>query len=123
MVCCRSILFIGLFVVASAVPAAKLSSLDMVNQAMLMAAEAGRHDLVAYMLDRGAQIEVRDTRPQEHTALMLAAAHGHSKVLELLLEHGAVVDARATDHSTALMQAASAGHVNVIKQLLKRGAD
>ena len=47
------------------------------NQKLLMAAEAGRLDLVLEMLDRGAKIDARDTGPERNTALMLAAKRGH----------------------------------------------
>ncbi len=61
---------------------------DIANRALLMAAETGRTDLVAFALDHGAEIEARDRRPRRRTALVLAVEGGHSPVVRLCL-HGA----------------------------------
>ena len=93
------------------------------NQRLLMAAEAGRLDLVLEMLNRDVRIDARDTRPEGNTALMLAAKRGHRDIVALLLSRGADINARASDNWTALMQAAHDGYLSVVKLLLDHGAD
>ncbi len=56
------------------------------------------------------------------TALYYAAAYGHADVAEILLKHGA--DVNAEDWGiTALHGAAYEGHADVVEVLLKYGAD
>jgi ankyrin repeat protein len=57
------------------------------------------------------------------TALHKAAASGHETAARLLLERGAVVDAREEDQWTALHLAAQNGHEATVRLLLERGAD
>lgn len=55
---------------------------------------------------------------------MLAAQTGALPVVELLLKHGATVDARDPKYGqTALMFASRAGHLNVVSALLAHGAN
>ena len=96
---------------------------DVPEQAMLMAAEFGRVDLVAYAIDQGADIDARDTRPARNTALMLAAKRGHTAVVRFLLRRGARVDARSEDGWTALMHAAHGGFDEVLEALIVAGAN
>jgi len=57
------------------------------------------------------------------TPLLIAAANGHDKVVEILLQNGA--DVKATDERfcTALHHAAQRGHSKIIEMLLKSGCD
>ena len=64
--------------------------------------------------------------PDAHAshALHLAAAHGHSEIMEELVAHGADVNApRDMDKKTPLHIAAVVGNIKSIKALLKHGAD
>jgi len=49
---------------------------------------------------------------------MLAASHGRSDMVELLLDAGADVNARDEEGSTALMCACEHGYTNIIQLLL-----
>lgn len=58
-----------------------------------------------------------------HTPLIIAAQEGNGRVVALLLECGARVDAAADDGATALMMSTQNGHATVIPLLLDAGAD
>lgn len=57
------------------------------------------------------------------TPLHLAAGSGRVEAVQLLIRHGARVDARRKDGKTALFEAAAAGRINAAKALLEHGAD
>lgn len=84
-------------------------------------AHVGRHDLVADLLERGA--DPRAVDQQGTTALMYAANAGNAEVVRELLARGAPPDARADDGSTALLFASQGGHLDVVNALLVAGAD
>ncbi|EXJ70448.1 uncharacterized protein A1O5_06517 [Cladophialophora psammophila CBS 110553] len=56
-------------------------------------------------------------------ALQAASLHGHTKVVETLLEAGADVNLRGGLHDNALQAASAGGHDAVIKLLLDKNAD
>ena len=56
-------------------------------------------------------------------ALHWAACEGHADVIEVLLKHGANVNAKDNGGWTALHWAAKLGHADVVEVLLKHGAD
>jgi ankyrin repeat protein len=63
-----------------------------------------------------------DTDGSGQTTLHWAAFYGHVDAVQLLLEHGADVDARGADSATALHRAAESGHAEVVRVLLDGGA-
>lgn len=107
---------------AAAVPAQRTAD-EVANRALLMAAEAGRADLVGYALDNGADPNTRDLPRGGLSPLMLAAANGHMRASILLLDAGADIDARSSENWTALMFAARFDHRSIVGALLDRGAD
>jgi ankyrin repeat protein len=70
-------------------------------------------------LEGGASAKARDA--QGNTPLLLAAAYGDAACLQLLLDHGAQVNATNTAGSTALLRAA--GDFEKLSLLVQRGAD
>lgn len=96
--------------------------IDAVNTAdetpLMMAALRGQLDSTQRLLSRGASVN----RPG-WTPLHYAASGPEPKVLALLLERGAVVDAPSPNRTTALMMAARYGSEDAVRLLRARGAD
>lgn len=57
------------------------------------------------------------------TALMLAASEGHTNLIELFLDKGAVLECRDKEGLTALSWACVRGRVTAVQILLDCGAD
>ena len=103
---------------------------------LLSAARAGSVAAVRLLLARGADVNAAETF-QQTTALMWAAAEGHTDVVDLLLESGAdpnhqgritTLETRHNaDHPTggftALMFAARNGDETMVRRLVARGAN
>jgi len=98
-------------------------------QAMIR--EAHRYDvseqrlleLVQKFLDRGVHVDSGTGSERGSTALYLACSHGYDRVVQLLLENGANVNAKDIIYGNALRAASSGGYHQVVKILLEAGAD
>ena len=55
-------------------------------------------------------------------AMFAAARNGHNKVVEYLLDHGALIDAKGVFGATGLHWAAINGHLKTVELLIDRGA-
>ena len=88
------------------------------------AAARGNEAALLAWLESGGQVNatrgVRDVSGV--SVLMTAAGHGHERLVELLLRHGAAINMQDSDGDTALMDAAY-GHERVVELLLQRGAE
>lgn len=82
------------------------------------AAKLGKELIVQRLLRHGANVISTDYPP-----LIVAAEAGHSKIVELLLDYRADVNATDGDGNTALHLAASQGHVYAVKRLLAKQAN
>ena len=83
---------------------------------LMQAADAGKAGVVKLLLENHVKI-----RKKGKTALSKAAYHGHLKVVEILIAHGANVNTK--DFRTPLMWAAGNGHFEIVKLLIAHGAD
>ncbi|KAJ5152754.1 uncharacterized protein N7482_009232 [Penicillium canariense] len=96
--------------------------LDRVKRApMSYAAEEGHEGVVRLLVEKGADIEARDTSGR--TALSWAAEKGHENIVRLLLEKGVDIEARDILDRTPLLWAIKERHENIVKLLLEKGAE
>jgi ankyrin repeat protein len=85
------------------------------------AALGGHRDLVALLLDHGADPEAREAESGS-TPLYVAASMGRLEVVELLLARGAVVNAANKSGATPLHAAMANGFGQVAAVLRAHGA-
>ena len=86
--------------------------------AMMIAAFRNRPEVVAKLVERGAQVNRRGW-----TALHYAAAAGDTESVKVLLEHYAYIDAESPNKTTPLMMAARGNHSEIAHLLIDEGAD
>lgn len=77
-------------------------------------------EMLKVLLEHGADVDYETE--DGLTALMSAAALGHSEIVKILLEHGAEVDRSSDEGCTALMLTAYSKHTETVKVLLEHGA-
>lgn len=87
---------------------------------LIVAAQEGRHNVVRFLLEHGAQISMASYAGC--TALIMTAIHGQPVVATALLDACADVNTSDINGCTALYCAANHGHLSVAKILLKNGA-
>jgi ankyrin repeat protein len=108
--------------VAEALWARSDTRVDLVNgageSALMMAALKGRMDWCQRLLARGAPVNQPGWSP-----LHYAATGPEPKIVQLLLERGAIVDAESPNRTTPLMMAARYGKEESVKLLVARGAE
>ena len=89
-------------------------------QPLVYAAFNGHVDIMAYLLEHGA--EVNGASDNGTTALMVAARNGHPEVVRLLLKHHPDVDNINEAGGTALKWAVAANNTEIADLLRKAGA-
>ncbi|GLD69807.1 GA-binding protein subunit beta-2 [Lates japonicus] len=108
-------------------------SLVDLGKRLLEAARKGQDDEVRNLMANGAPFTTdwlgtagvsRDARTKvDRTPLHMAAAEGHTVIVELLVRSGADINAKDMLKMTALHWAAQHGHHGVAETLIKHGAD
>lgn len=89
---------------------------------LIRAAGQGDSGTVRELLEKGANVNTRDTE-SGWTPLMSAAFSGNSDIGRLLIEKGAHVNDQDKFSWTPLMIASRSGHAGVVRVLLDAGAD
>lgn len=98
------------------------SKSEILNRKLLEAAEAGDTAEVVSLIREGAGVNASGATYGD-TALIDAAARGHSDTVRALLEKGGEVDARDNAGRTALTDAALGGYTDTVRLLLEKGAN
>jgi ankyrin repeat protein len=93
-----------------------------ISNALFVSATTGRMPLLKALLDAGADANVTDS--YDTTALILAAYSDYAEVgrVQLLLAHGAAINARDQRGDTALRVAKRKGRTDVVELLVNAGA-
>ncbi|KAK5656064.1 hypothetical protein OQA88_5203 [Cercophora sp. LCS_1] len=102
-------------------PAVPAKNREVVYLSLLKAAAAGKQEVVAWLMGKGFNNEVRNGNGC--TAMWLAASNGHWATVECLHLFGASTEAVNGNGSTPLQAAAFNGHERVVRVLLDRGAN
>jgi ankyrin repeat protein len=88
-----------------------------------LAAFFGHADVVAFLLERGADATQRARNQLAVMALHAAAATDQTAIARTMLDAGAPVGSPQQDRYTPLHEAAANGNVELVALLLERGAD
>ncbi|KAG0192158.1 hypothetical protein DFQ28_010039 [Apophysomyces sp. BC1034] len=100
-------------------PRTDLEKLDRAGEnAMMLASLNGEAGLVKHLIDKGAEVNKPGWTP-----LHYAATTGQDKLVKLLLDHSAYIDAASPNGTTPLMMASRGGNITTVKLLLDEGAD
>lgn len=107
------------------------------DTALILAAQLGHKDIVAYLLDHDADPKLAN--PQGDTPLSVAAEQGHDKIVAMLLAKGvnpnegqtnvpsytadAVIGIKPDERNSPLSKAAQGGYEKTVEVLLANGAD
>ncbi len=82
----------------------------------------GLTGLLRVVFEHVADLDVNQKTIQGHTPVYLAAALGHSTIVSVLVDHGAIINIECGRYGSPLHAACFAGHLEVVDNLLKLGA-
>lgn len=103
-------------------PSAEGSAAGEERNPLSEAASRGSDEDVKRMLTKG-KFDVNSRDSSQWTPLHRAAHNGHAFTCDLLISHGADIDAQTRWGSSPLHYASSNGHALCVRLLLSRGAD
>ncbi|THY83110.1 hypothetical protein D6C93_08986 [Aureobasidium pullulans] len=87
-----------------------------------LAALSNHNRVLEYVLGKeGVHVDARDESGR--TALYWASELSHNKIVQMLLDRGADVNAEGVEYGSALSAASYEGHERIVQMLLDRGAD
>ncbi|KAK5943798.1 hypothetical protein PMZ80_003079 [Knufia obscura] len=82
----------------------------------------GHEKVLKWMLQSNKNYDVDRSDDAGRTALVWACEFGYEKVVQILLDQGADVNAQGGKYGNALQAASQRGHEKVVQMLLKQGA-
>lgn len=85
---------------------------------LMWAASSGEINAVIFLLKNGVSVNEKARSKSGETALHFACNNGHYRLVKLLLDIGADVNATDSLSGTPLIYAANCGHANVVQSLL-----
>jgi ankyrin repeat protein len=91
--------------------------------ALHLAAFFGHYEVARYLIEKGSDVNAIAKNMMKVMPLHSAAAHRQVEISELLLNHGAKVNAKQEGGFTPLHAAAQNGDIEMARLLLKHGAD
>lgn len=101
-----------------------VNSKDIAGQTALMyASEQGRLEVVKYLVENGADVNVQSGVHGRGTALIYASIANRIAVMEYLLDHKADINATTHFEETALHWAAAKGQLKAVNLLIMKNAD
>lgn len=90
---------------------------------LLLACEAGFHDVVKKLLSQGARVDPEyNGKPLTPGPLSAASGRGTLKIVKTLIDHGAKVNPLSSDQKTPLFYATRIGHCDIMKTLIDNKA-
>lgn len=104
---------------AAAPPALSAEAQAQLDQELIAAAKANDVTLVAGLIDRGGNVNAKDSI--QDSAFLYAGAEGFNEVLQLTLAAGADVASTNRYGGTALIPASEHGHVDAVRILIAAG--
>jgi len=90
---------------------------------LINAARCNYSKMVALFIERGADVDLRSGDGLETPLITAMEGDGNSKIVDLLLKHGADVNAKGNYQKTALHWTAGSGFLDAAKLLIKAGAN
>ncbi|KAI1737169.1 ankyrin repeat-containing domain protein [Xylaria scruposa] len=90
---------------------------------LLWALGKGHKAVSQQLLDKGADINVKQKDNRYRTPLIWAAEEGHEAAVQLLLDKGADIEAKDNDSRTPLLLAVKNKHEAIVQLLLDKGAN
>lgn len=91
---------------------------------LAQAANDGLREIVALLLERGANVKRRPVSKFDIcSSLVCGAGSGNATIVEMLLNAGADVNERDFTNQTPLMKACQSDRASIVRLLLARGAD
>lgn len=96
-------------------------SLELNVSALWIAASHGHAEIVGYLLDHHAEIDVQDHH--RGTPFYAAVESGHTSIVRQLIERGANINLTGGLHCRPLNAAAYRGDIELVRLLLQKGAE
>ena len=93
------------------------------NARLVAAAHANDLATARALIEAGADVNAKDRTQQSPYLIATSEVGDDPRLLELMLDNGAEVDAKDSFNGTGLIRAAERGHPRIVRRLLQAGID